>query len=185
MKPSLTPYFLRNSSPWRLRSSITGAILTSLKVVSIAVSVFAWTRRSAILRRSGDMRLRVVRPSREGMETGAAGADGATAVGATDEVAGATPRIGAWPARAASMSPLVTRPALPEPSTPAGSSPVSAERRRTAGETSAAAPDLAATGGALGAGAAATGAALAVGAEAVAGAEGALPAAPASIEATT
>ena len=52
------------------------------------------------------------------------------------------------------MSPLVTRPALPVPSRAAGSRPVSAERRRTAGEISAAAPDLAATGAAFGTGAA-------------------------------
>ena len=158
-------------------------MLTSLKVVSIAVSDFACTRRSAILRRRGDMRLREVRPSREGMTTAAAGAEGTDAAGAA--AVGATARIGAWPESAASMSPLVTRPALPVPSTPAGSRPVSAEMRRTDGETSAAAPDLAATGAGLatGAAAAAAGAAgLAAGAGAAA--DGALPAAPASIDAT-
>src|SRR6185437_11380362 len=50
---------------------------------------------------------------------------------------------------AASMSPLVTRPSLPEPGTVEASTPLSAESRRTDGANGAS------TGGAFGAGAAA------------------------------
>ena len=46
----------------------------------------------------------------------------------------------------ASISPLVTRPSLPEPLTLAESMPVSAARRRTAGEMAVEAPSFAATG---------------------------------------
>ena len=166
---------------------MTGAMFTSLNVVSIAVSDFAKTKRSAILRRSGDIFLRVTRPSGAFAKASMALAAGAlAALGVTDTEGAAC--VGVSPDNTPSMSPLVTRPALPVPLTVAGLRPVSAAIRRTAGEISAAAPDLeSATGagalfGATAAGAGVTAAALA---GAGAAAAGALPAAPASIVATT
>src|SRR5450759_898699 len=47
-KPSLTPCFFSNASLYRLRRSITGCILTSLKVVRIAAFCCDCSRRSAM-----------------------------------------------------------------------------------------------------------------------------------------
>ena len=111
-----------------------GAMFTSLKVVSMAVSDFAWTRRSAILRRRGDIRFLVVRPSRLGISTAAAfSATGAVTVLTAE---GATATMGVCPSSAASISPLVTRPALPVPGMLLGFKPVSAAILRTAGDAS-------------------------------------------------
>src|SRR5437763_15877 len=114
---------------------MTDDMSTSLKVVSIAASCWAATRRCAIFARKGDILRRVWR------EDGCAVGEDGCAMGAGDGVTGETgfdsPAPCALPlaaAGAASMSPLVTRPALPVPVTLAGSTPVSAAIRRTAGD---------------------------------------------------
>src|SRR5215212_5223250 len=104
---------------------------TSLKVVSIAAVFCASFRRRAIVWRR---RVIFTRSSRaassagEGARTWTAAAGCATGVGAA-----------AARSIAAIMSPLVTRPSLPEPSTFAGSMPVSAAILRTDGASGASA----------------------------------------------
>lgn len=71
MKPSLQPCFLMKSSWTSLRSFMTADMSTSLKVVRMAAVCCAFTRWEAILRRSIDIFLRVVRPSVSAL-TGAA-----------------------------------------------------------------------------------------------------------------
>ena len=122
---------------------MTADISTSLKVVSMAASCWAATRRCAIFWRRGDIFLRdwrvPVGTVGLGAATGATGATGAGAAGAAGAAAGFSP--------AASISPLVTRPALPVPATAAGLMPVSSAIRRTAGEEL---DSLAAAAGAVG-----------------------------------
>src|SRR5262245_7161473 len=115
---------------------MTADMSTSLKVVSIAASCWAATRRCAIFARSGDILRRVWRPvaGDEGGTEGAAG-DGRGAVGeaAGDTGFGASglspidSRLSPAPplSAAAIISPLVTRPAFPVPATDDGSIPVS------------------------------------------------------------
>src|SRR4051812_14802088 len=76
------------------------------------------------------------------------------------------------------MSPLVTRPSLPEPGTVVASTPLSAESLRTDGASGASAGGVFAAGAGAGAGAAAGGAADATG---LAGAAAGLAAAPPSV----
>src|SRR6478736_2649179 len=121
MKPSFTPFFFTKSSWYLARRAITADISTSLNVVSIAASCWAATRREAIVWRSLLILVRVWRPP---VGAGAAAAGAGAAAGAAK----------GGLLTAASMSPLVTRPALPEPATAAGSMPVAAARRRTAGD---------------------------------------------------
>src|SRR5450830_1569520 len=120
IKPSLTPCSFSNLSLYLLRNSITGAMLTSLNVVKIALVDCDWTRRSAIRARkrligtrSSGRLPRLARLATAGAATccraGLAGAAGA-AKGAG--AAGLTP-----PAMAPITSPLVTRPSLPVPAT--------------------------------------------------------------------
>ena len=116
---------------------MTADISTSLKVVSMAASCWAATRRCAIFWRKGDIFLRDWRAPVGTVGLGAA--TGAGAAGAAGAAAGFSP--------AASMSPLVTRPALPVPATAAGLMPVSSAIRRTAGEEL---DSLAAAAGAVG-----------------------------------
>src|SRR5246127_3137696 len=148
---------------------MTLVMSTSLKVVSIAAVFCTSLRRRAMVWRS---RVIFTRSSRAASSAG----DGARTCTAA---AGWLTGVGAEAAFsiAASMSPLVTRPSLPEPGTVAASIPLSADNRRTDGASGASA------GGALvaGAGAAAGGggAAMAVG---LADAEAGLaPAAPSLI----
>ena len=109
---------------------------TSLKVVSIAAVFCASFSRRAMVWRS---RVIFTRSSRAASSAGE-GARTCTAA------AGCATGVGAAAARsiAAIMSPLVTRPSLPEPSTFAGSMPVSADILRTEGASGA---SLAATFG--------------------------------------
>ena len=130
MKPSLTPCFRSNRSLYSLRSAITALMSTSLKVVSMAAVFCASLRRRAMVCRK---RVMCTRSSR----AASSGGEGAR----TCKVAtGCATGMGAAAARsiAASMSPFVTRPSLPVPSTAAAARPNSALRRRTAGETGAA-----------------------------------------------
>ena len=104
---------------------------TSLKVVSIAAVFCASFSRRAMVWRS---RVIFTRSSRAASSAGE-GARTCTAA------AGCATGVGAAAARsiAAIMSPLVTRPSLPEPSTFAGSMPVSAAILRTEGASGASA----------------------------------------------
>ena len=139
---------------------------TSLNVVSSAAECCAETRRSAIFWRRGVIFLRVWRSRRR--------ATGAARASLRRHGCGCRGRGGAGLSAAESMSPLVTRPALPVPATSAGLSPVSSAILRTAG-------DPGATGGwdaALGKGGAETLFSADAGA-------GAAAAAPTSMEATT
>ena len=131
MKPSFTPFFLTKSSWYLARRAMTPDMSTSLKVVSMAASCWAATRRWAILARSGVILRRVWRVP----GAGAGATTGAAGRAATGAATGAG-RAGVGFSAAASISPFVTRPALPVPTTVAGSMPVSAARRRTAGEAS-------------------------------------------------
>ncbi len=109
---------------------MTADMSHSLNVVSIAASCWAATRRWAIFWRRGDNLRRVCRADATGL--GAAGpAPAAPAAGAEGALATARPA-----SAAASMSPLETRPPLPEPAMVAGSMPVSTASRRTAGDCS-------------------------------------------------
>src|SRR6202008_36256 len=154
MKPSFTPCFFSNPSLYCARSAITWVMSTSLKVVSIAaVFCTSFSRRAMVWRR----RVILTRSSRAASSAGE-GARTCTAA------AGWLTGVGADAARsiAASISPLVPRPSLPEPGTVEASMPVSAESLRTDGASGASA------GGAFGA--AGTGAeAAAAGADAAAG----------------
>ena len=104
---------------------------TSLKVVSMAAVFCASFSRRAMVWRS---RVIFTRSSRAASSAGE-GARTCTAA------AGCATGVGAAAARsiAAIMSPLVTRPSLPEPSTFAGSMPVSAAILRTDGASGASA----------------------------------------------
>ncbi len=127
MKPSFVPCFFSNRSLYSLRIAMTSPMSTSLKVVSMAAVVCASFRRRAMVWRR---RVIFTRSSRDA----SSGGDGARAwIAAADCATG----VGAAAARsiAASMSPLVTRPSLPEPGTVAGSMPVSAASLRTEGGT--------------------------------------------------
>src|SRR6516225_9479017 len=102
---------------------------TSLKVVSMAAVFCASFRRRAMVWRSRVMRTRSSRAA----SSGGAGARICTAA------AVAATGVGAAAARsmAASMSPLVTRPSLPDPATLAASTPDSAASLRTEGASGA------------------------------------------------
>src|SRR5260370_23936425 len=145
MKPSFTPYFFSIISLYWLRVWITVLMSTSLKVVSMAAVFGASLRRRAIVCRKRVMRTRSSR---------AASSAGAGARACTAAATG----IGAAAARsiAAIMSPLVTRPSLPDPGTVETSSPLSVASLRTEGGTGV--PEgnaLAEDGGGAGAGSAA------------------------------
>ncbi len=118
---------------------MTADMSASLNVVRSAALCWAETRRSAIFRRSGESFLLVWRSA--GLAGGTAGA---SCGGAAGRAASA----------ARSMSPFVTRPALPVPATAAGSTPVSPAILRTAGDWTGAASAAFATGAGSGAGAA-------------------------------
>src|SRR6201991_4051997 len=146
---------------------MTLVMSTSLKVVSIAAVFCTSFKRRAMVWRS---RVISTRSSRAASSAG----DGARTCTAA---AGWLTGVGAEAAFsiAASMSPFVTRPSLPEPGTVAASMPLSAEILRTDGANGAS------EGGAFAAAAAATGAAGggAAGAAALAGAGAGFAAAPA------
>jgi len=141
MKPRRTPCSFSNFSPYFLRSSMTAAMLTSLKVVSMAFSFFDCSRRSA-------MRLRSLV-----MGTRCSGRSPLTATGGTTGAA-ATAGLAAagW---AASASSLVIRPPRPVPATLSGATPFSSRILRAAGLATAAVAAAWAAGWAVGAGAAA------------------------------
>ena len=155
MKPSLTPCFRVKSSWYLARRSRTADMSTSLKVVSMAASCWAWTRRWARRWRRGESLRRtwLEAPAGWADTVDCAPAGGFTGTpgeridsdSAETEVTGFP--VSGLPAEAsaaaglrfptswaASRSPLVTRPPLPLAATVAGSTPVSAARRRTAGE---------------------------------------------------
>jgi hypothetical protein len=111
---------------FRVRSSMTADMSTSLKVVSMAASCWAETRRLGDLLAQLGQLAAGLPGGRRG--TGAGGRRGGGGNRGAPASAGLSP--------AASISPLVTRPPLPVPATVAGSMPVSAARRRTAGEGS-------------------------------------------------
>ena len=116
---------------------MTAVMSTSLKVVSMAAVFCASFSRRAMVWRS---RVIFTRSSRAASSAG----DGArTWIAAA--VCGTGVGDAAARSIAAIMSPLVTRPSLPEPATPAGSTPVSAAILRTEG-ASGVSPDGAAAG---------------------------------------
>src|SRR6266550_1762298 len=80
IKPSLTPFFFVNFSCDFTRNSCTALMSHSLKVVRMAAVCCAITSCAAILRRSGDILLRVNRPSAD-WRSCSAGADGTTTPG--------------------------------------------------------------------------------------------------------
>ncbi len=126
MKPSLQPCSLVKLS-WNLeRIAITGAMLTSLKVVRIALVDCDCSRRSATRARRRVIGTRCSGRSPSGM--GAAATCCSAALGAA---AGAGAAFGA--AAAASTSPLVTRPSLPVPATEPAAMPASAISLAAAG----------------------------------------------------
>src|SRR6201993_3823542 len=108
---------------------MTLVMSTSLKVVSIAAVFCTSLRRRAMVWRR---RVILTRSSRAASSAG----DGARTC---TEAAGWLTGIGADAAFliAASMSPLVTRPSLPEPGTVEASTPLSAESFRTDGASGA------------------------------------------------
>ncbi|CAI8267018.1 MAG: Uncharacterised protein [Bacteroidetes bacterium MED-G17] len=67
INPSPTPCFALKASLYSVRNVKMGDILTSLNVVSMAVSFFAATKRSATFRRSMDIFLRKVGRSPAGV----------------------------------------------------------------------------------------------------------------------
>ncbi len=156
MKPSLTPCSLVKSSWNFLRSAITGAMFTSLNVVRIALVDCDCSRRSAIRARR---RLIGTRCSGRSPRSWAAAGDatwGSDLVGAP---VGITPAVDLTPpATAASTSPLVTRPSLPEPATAPTDRLLSASSLAAAGIATSPLLPPAAAGAAAGAGAAAAGA---------------------------
>src|SRR5438067_2014603 len=162
MKPSLTPCSFSNLSLYLLRRSMTGAMLTSLKVVRIALVDCDCSRRSAIRARR---RLIGTRSSGRSprLATGAAtcgrAAFGACAASGAGAAGAVTPLL----ATAASASPLVTRPSRPVPVAFAAVMLLSARILAADGMAmSDLAPAAAAAGAAAGAGAAGAAAAGAV-----------------------
>src|SRR6478735_4645608 len=81
MNPSFTPFFFTKSSWYLARSAMTADMSTSLKVVSMAASCWAATRREAIVWRSLLILMRVWRPE-------AAGAGAAAGAGVVAGAAG-------------------------------------------------------------------------------------------------
>ena len=109
MKPSFTPCSFSKRSCMRLRMSMTGAMLISLKVVRMALVDCDCNKRSATRARRRVIGTRCSGRSprlTDGAETWGSALVG-TPVGITDAVDCA----------AARTSPLVTRPSLPEPVT--------------------------------------------------------------------
>ena len=115
IRPSLIPFFFVNSSCLFRRNSCTALMSHSLNVVRIAAVCCAITSCCAILRRNGDIFLRMNRLS-------------VFAEATADR--SAFPR----PFAMANTSALVRRPPLPIPGTFSGSSFSSSTTRRTAGE---------------------------------------------------
>src|SRR6478609_10689850 len=76
MKPSFTPFFFTKSSWYLARRAITADMSTSLKVVSMAASCWAATRREAIVWRSFDIFVRVWRPLEDAAGAAAAAGTG-------------------------------------------------------------------------------------------------------------
>ena len=117
MKPILTPCSLLKASWNFLRISITGAMLTSLKVVKMALVDCDCKRRSAMRARRRLMGTRCSgRSPRSAAFTGDATL-GKEVVGAPVGIALAATDLIATAAVAAKTSPLVTRPSLPVPGT--------------------------------------------------------------------
>ena len=160
MKPSLTPCSFSKRSWKRLRISITGAMLTSLKVVRMALLDCDCSKRSATRARR---RVMGTRCSGRWPKSGAAGALTCGKVLVGTPVGMDAAWTAARGAGAASTSPLVTRPSLPVPTTEPAAMPLSAISLAAAGmATPAMEPALATGTGALeaaAAGAAAAGAA--------------------------
>src|SRR5882757_6906966 len=125
MKPSLLPCFFSNTSLYCARIAMMWLMSTSLKVVSMAAVFCTSLSRRAMVWRS---RVIFTRSSRAASSAG----DGARTCTAA---AGWLIGVGAEAAfsMAASMSPLVTRPSLPEPGTVEASTPLSADSLRTDG----------------------------------------------------
>ncbi len=131
MKPSFSPFFFVKASCAFARRACTSDMSHSLKVVRIAAVCCAMTSCAAILRRSGDIFLRVNRSfSDEG--AGFSSARSPAAASGADDGSGTASRFCA----AANASPLVSRPSLPLPLIFSGSSFSSATTRRTAGDMS-------------------------------------------------
>src|SRR4030081_912 len=145
MKPSLLLCFFSNTSLYWVRIAMMWLMSTSLKVVSMAAVFWTALRRRAVV---GGRRVLCARSARPASSAG----DGARTC---TEAAGWLTGVGAEAAFsiAASMSPLVTRPSLPEPGTVAASMPLSVEILRTDGASGAS------DGAAFGAAAAGAGAA--------------------------
>ena len=108
MKPSFTPCSFSKRSLYFARISITGAMLTSLKVVRMAAVDCDCTRRSAMRARRRDIGTRCSgRPARMASILTGAGGCASAALGSRGAAADARP--------APSTSALVTRPSRPVP----------------------------------------------------------------------
>ena len=114
------PWRFSNASPYCLRRSIIGFMLTSLNVVSMAVEFFASSRRSATR-----LRRRVI-GTRFSLRAASAGCAAGAATAGADSFAGAF-------ARCFSTSSRVRRPPTPVPLIALASRLCSASRRRIAG----------------------------------------------------
>jgi len=148
MKPRRTPCSFSNFSRYFLRNSMTGAMLTSLKVVRMAAMDCDCTRRSAMRARRRDIGTRC--SGRSASTASMLTAVGWVNAGFTATAAGATcvtGLAGATAAPAPSASPLVIRPPRPVPSMEAGSIPFSSMILRAAGMAFAAAGAAASTAG--------------------------------------
>ena len=154
MKPSLTPCSFSNFSWNFLRMSISGAMLTSLKVVRMALVDCDCTRRSAMRARRRDIGTRCSGRSPRfipvGADTVGSGLATAATTGAATAGAGAALGAAAPAATAPSTSPLVTRPSLPVPGTEPDARLLSAISLAAAGMAT---PALLAEAGAAAAGA--------------------------------
>ena len=131
MKPILTPCSFENASWNFLRISMTGAMLTSLNVVRMALVDCDCRRRSATraLRRVMGTRC----SGRSPRSTDGATTCGNTFVGTPVGMTAAAAGAGLGADTAPSTSPLVTRPSLPDPATEPGARLLSAMSLAAAG----------------------------------------------------
>ncbi|TLD47709.1 MAG: hypothetical protein FAZ92_00005 [Accumulibacter sp.] len=170
MKPRRTPCVFSKRSPYCLRSAMIGPMLTSLKVVRIALLACDCSRRSATRARRRDIGTLCSGRSPSGTVTLGAGGNAGAAVtkGLAGLAAGgfaAGSGAAAAGACAASASALVTRPPRPLPATSPTATPFSSRILRAAGNATPAAP---ATGAGLASARAGAAAAAAGGAAAAA-----------------
>src|SRR5690554_7095930 len=130
IKPKLVLCFSLNNSLYFLRRSITGCILTSLKVVNIAVSFFTLTKRLAMV-----LRREVIFSLLVSLDPPTLGASASFVLAASFWAGLAAAGAASFSTfLAVSASSLVILPSLPVPFIVAGSIPFSASILAAAGE---------------------------------------------------